>query len=81
MIQLIKNNRGRAILETTDRYDVMFNGQLYGQLYWNMTGYTGCYLPQPDGIPLHVGERSITEWRREVARANREFKQAKRSQT
>ena len=76
MIRLIETKRGQAILERTPRYDVMLNGELYGQLYFNMTGYTGCYLPTPSGIPLHIGEQSIAGIRREIARLNREWKAA-----
>ena len=51
----------------------MLFGKELGELYYNMRGYTGAYLPQPNGIPLHVGERAIGVYRKEIARLNREW--------
>jgi hypothetical protein len=62
----------RAPHEAHPRYRVMLNGRRSGLLYFNMTGYTGCYLPQPSGIPLDIGEGSISEYRRAVAVINKE---------
>lgn len=73
MIRLIKTRRGCAMLETTPRYDVEFRGQIVGQLYYNCRGYVGG-LPCPDGGNVSIGERPISEYRREVARLNREWK-------
>ena len=53
-------------------YAVLLDGKKVGELYFNMTGYTGCYLPQPSGIPLHVGEGPISAYRKVIARLNRE---------
>ena len=77
-IELIETREGRAILETTPRYIVMFRGQKFGELYFNMTGYTGSYLPSPGTDPakpasLHVGEMAISAYRKEIARLNREW--------
>lgn len=77
-IELIETRQGCAILERMPRYIVMFRGQKYGELYFNMTGYTGSYLPSPglksdDPVPFHIGERSITAYRKEIARFNRRW--------
>lgn len=74
MIKLVKTDRGRQMLERTPRYDVMLDGKLFDQLYFNMRGYVG-YLPLPDGSRFDIGECSITEYRKEVAKLNRETKQ------
>ena len=52
-------------------YDVLLNGSVVGEVYFNMTGYVGC-LPQPYGTPFYRGETGITNYRAEVARSNRE---------
>ena len=80
-IELIETREGRAILETTPRYIVMFRGQKFGELYFNMTGYTGSYLPcpgsKPDSpMPCDIGEKSIAAYRKAVARLNREWAEA-----
>ena len=77
-IELIETREGCAIAETTPRYIVMFRGHKFCELYFNMTGYTGSYLPSPGSDPskpaaLHVGERPISAYRREAARLNREW--------
>jgi len=59
------------MLETKMRYDVVLNGQVVGDLYFNMTGYVG-YLPTPEGRKLDIGERGISAFRREIAALNRE---------
>ena len=56
----------------------MFRGRNYGELYFNMTGYTGSYLPCPGATPgtpapLHIGEKAISAYRKEVARLNRQW--------
>jgi len=75
-IQLIETREGCAILEHKPRFIVMFRGSRYGDLYFNMTGYTGCYLPTPglksdEPVPFYIGERSIAAYRKEIARFNR----------
>jgi hypothetical protein len=77
-IELIETREGCAIAETTPRYIVMFRGHKFGELYFNMTGYTGSYLPSPglksdDPVPFHIGERSISAYRKEIARFNRRW--------
>lgn len=76
-IELIETREGCAIFETTPRYIVMFRGSKFSELYFNMTGYTGC-LPYPGSVPgtpvpSHIGEKSISAYRREVACLNREW--------
>jgi hypothetical protein len=42
------------------RYDVLLNGSLISELYWNKTGYCG-KIPLPDGHFLSIGEKNITD--------------------
>lgn len=82
-IQLIETREGCAILERTPRYIVMFRGRRHSKLYFNMTGYTGGYLPAPGSEPgtvvaVNIGERSITAYRRMVAQLNREWAEVDR---
>jgi hypothetical protein len=76
-ITIKETQRGRAICETTPRYDVLLHGNLVGQLYFNMTGYTGCYLPCANGAKLNPGECSIASLKRQIAILNREWIQTK----
>jgi len=71
-IQLVETRKGCSICETTPRYDVMLYGKKVEQLWFNMRGYVG-YLPLPDGSHLTIGERSITEYKKEVAKLNKEW--------
>lgn len=52
-------------------FDLLLNGKVVGELYYNMTGYVGT-LPQPDGTGLIIGEKGISAYRAEIARINRE---------
>jgi hypothetical protein len=77
-IGLIETRQGCVMLERTPRYIVMFRGRRHGELYFNMTGYTGVYLPCPKQesdmpVPLDIGERPISVYRKEVARLNRQW--------
>ena len=77
-IELIETREGCAIAETTPRFIVMFRGSKFGELYFNMTGYTGGDLPAPGSkpdspMPLYIGEKSIAAYRKAVARLNREW--------
>ena len=77
-IELIETRKGCAILETTPRFIVMFRGSKFSELYFNMTGYTGGDLPAPGSkpdlpMPCYIGEKSITAYRKAVARLNREW--------
>jgi hypothetical protein len=77
-IELIETREGCAILEKTPRYIVIFRGHKFGELYFNMTGFTGSYLPFPVSLPdkpaaLDIGEKPISAYRKEIARLNREW--------
>jgi hypothetical protein len=74
-LSLKKTRVGCAICETTPRYDVLVNGTKVDQLYFNLHGYVG-YLPTPDGKKLDIGEKPISRFKHEVAKLNREAKQA-----
>jgi hypothetical protein len=78
-IELVETRGGCAILETHSRFDVLLHGKKIGQLYFNMTGYTGVYLPQPNGSSLDLGERGISAYRKAVAQLNREWAEAEGS--
>lgn len=67
-----------AICQDRLDYTVMFHGQKYGELYFNMRGYTGINLPMPNGAVLEIGERSISAWRSEIRQLNKEFAGADR---
>lgn len=76
-IQLVENRRAMAICETTPRYDVIFRGEKFDQLYFNTRGYCGRLpCPNEDGTVggLTIGERSISEYKKEVAKLNKEWK-------
>lgn len=68
--------RKRAILEKEMVYDILLNGNYYGNLSYNMRGYIG-YLPLPDGRKFDPGEISFTAFKREAAKINREAAQQK----
>ena len=71
-LELRENRSNMAMCEDKPRFDVVLDGKVTGQLYWNMTGYTGAYLPMPNGRSLEVGERGISAYRQGVAALNRE---------
>jgi len=69
-----------TLVETANGYNVMLHGNFHGDLYFNMTGYTGCYLPLPPTAErngkighLDIGERSIGVYRKKIASLNREW--------
>ena len=74
----ILDNTKRAIAERNPRYDVMFRGEFWCELYYNLRGWVGT-LPAPyDGnesgvISLTIGEKGIKAYRKEAARLNREW--------
>ncbi len=71
-LKLVENLRARSICETKPRYDLYLNEAKIGQLDFNMRGYCGALLPQPDSeYGLDIGECSISAWRKEIARLNR----------
>ena len=59
-------------------YDLLLNGEVVGDVYFNMTGYVGT-LPQPDGTGFTPGETGISAYRTEIARINREARSSSRS--
>lgn len=66
----------RAPMERRMRYDVLLDGALFSELYFNMGGYqatNGIPYPKDDGsiVGMHVGEIGIGAYRREIAAANR----------
>lgn len=73
-ITLVKTRKGCC--EKEDRYHVMFEGEFFAELYFNMTGYVG-YLPAPkeDGTPINltIGERGISAYKKEIAQLNKEW--------
>jgi len=75
-IKLVETRKGCEICETHFRYDVLVHGKKIGQLRFNMRGYTGPYFPQPNGIPLEIGECGIGAYRKAVAQLNREWAEA-----
>ncbi len=70
VVKLVKTRRGCEPFEKEDRYDVLVDGALFDQLYFNLRGYVG-YLPTENGGRLTIGERGISAYRSEVARINR----------
>jgi len=75
-VRIVETKRGRHILEQTPRYKVLLDGEEFGELYFNMSGYVG-YLPLPGGHKIDIGERSISTFRREIVAVNREFRVAR----
>lgn len=80
-VQIVETRRGMAFMETKPRYDVMLNGKLFLQLYFNMRGYAG-YLPVPPSADsenqnrptcLQVGEKGISAYKKELGRVNKEW--------
>jgi hypothetical protein len=77
-ITLVETRQGCAPLEREPRYNVMLNGVLFFQLYFNLRGYVG-YLPTPPkekgGKPgnFTIGEKGISAYRKEIAALNKEW--------
>lgn len=62
--------------ERHNRWQVLLNGEPWGDpFYYNMRGYRGA-LPLPDGRSFDPGEVTLTQLRQEVARINREAREA-----
>lgn len=76
-ITLKETRQGCQPFEQQPRYHVLLNGQFHGELYFNMTGYTGCYLPLPPTNGkignLNIGEKSISAYKKEIAKINKEW--------
>lgn len=71
-IEIIEAPHRRSVAEREMRYEVRLKGQIVGELYFNTRGYVGT-LPTPEGKNLQIPEGSITSFRREAAKLNREF--------
>ncbi len=57
-------------------YEILLDGDYYGDVFFNMTGYVGgISVPGSEGniASLDIGERGISAYKKEIARANREF--------
>ena len=63
--------RRKAVLQTKPDFNILLNGEVFGTLTYNMTGYIA-YLPLPEGGKMDFGEISLTAYRREIAALNRE---------
>ena len=77
-ITLVETRRGCAMLEKEPRYDVMFDGVLFFQLYYNLRGYVG-YLPATPEVKgnkpasLDIGEKTISTFKKEIVKLNKEW--------
>ena len=78
----LRKSEKKAILQRKDDYDVLFYGEAWGNITFNMTGYTG-YLPAPKKdvdqgedpwTLLVIGECSLSAYRQEITALNREWK-------
>ncbi len=62
--------------ERHKRWQVMLNGEPWGEpFYYNMRGFRGV-LSTPDGRGFDPGEVTLTRLRQEVAQINREAREA-----
>lgn len=59
-------------------YDLILNGSVVGEIYFNMTGYVGV-LPEPGGPGISIGERGISAYRSEISRINRDARKGNRT--
>lgn len=71
VVSLKEAPRKRSMCENKMRYDVLLNGAVVQELYFNMKGYVGC-LPLPHGHRLDIGERSISAYKTEIRKINKE---------
>jgi hypothetical protein len=67
---LVLRARPTTPLQRHPDYDLILNGKVVGEVYYNMTGYVGT-LPQADGTGFTPGKTGISAYRAEVARINR----------
>ena len=62
--------------ETRKRWQVLLNGEPWGEpFYYNMRGFRGV-LPLPNGRSFAPGDVTLTRLRQEVAQINREAREA-----
>lgn len=76
--KLALRERPRSPLQQHPDYDLTVNGDVVGEVYFNMTGYVGT-LPEPDGTGFTLGERGISAYRSEIARINRDTRKSNTS--
>lgn len=69
----LEENPNRAICQTIPDYDIYLNGVKKGKLTYNMKGYIG-YLPTPEGTMLDIGERSLSVYKKEISKLNKDAK-------
>jgi len=74
VVTLTEAPHKRSMCEKQMRYDVLLNGVFAQELYFNMKGYVG-YLPLPNGQRLNIGERSISAYKTEIRKINKEARQ------
>lgn len=59
-----------------DDYEILFDGKVFSELAYNMTGYVG-YLPVPKsdgGVgKFDIGERRLSTYRKQIAEFNKEW--------
>jgi hypothetical protein len=80
-ITLVEAPRKRSMMEITMRYDVMLDGKLFSEMYYNMRGYRGDIpVLSSDGtgrvVKFDPGEKPLATFKREIAASNREMKAA-----
>ena len=78
-IELVET--GKYLMGNPD-YKLKFRGEDWGTVYFNMTGYVVEYgIPVPHSkrknaiIPFSINEGSISSVKKEIARANKEWKE------
>lgn len=71
-IEIVEAPHRKSIAEKEMRYEVLLKGVFFDELYFNTRGYVGG-LPTPRGTRLVIPESSITSYRKEAARLNKEF--------
>lgn len=72
-IELREAPQKRGICESQMPYDILLDGKLFDGLCFNLRGYVG-YLPTPEGRKLAIGEKSLSAYKQEIKRLNKEFK-------
>ena len=79
-IELVKSPG--AMMERQPRYMIRLHGKDWGELYFNMRGYVaekGIPVPSQRGsgaASLEIGEKGLSAFKMEIARANREWSDA-----
>lgn len=71
-IEIVEAPHRKSVAEKEMRYEVLLKGVFFDELYFNTRGYVGG-LPTPRGTRLVIPESSITSYRKEAARLNKEF--------